>query len=83
VANLSNVLSLLRDEESTLETQLSKIRNAIGALSGRVTKAVRRRRRQRAVRTVMRKARTMTASQRKAVSIRMRKYWAARRKANE
>jgi len=73
------VLQALQQEESLLEAQLGKIRDAIAALGG-VGKEYRRRQGVRKVKTVARNARTMTAAQRKAVSQRMKRYW-ARRKA--
>ena len=75
-----SVLSALAKEESVLESQLGKVRDAIAALSG-VGRAYQRRQAMRKVKTVARNVRTMTAAQRKAVSERMTKYWAARRKA--
>jgi len=70
----------LRSERSALEKQIDRLSRAISALEGgtgrgqgagaRKPAAARRRRR-----------RTMTAAARKAVSQRMKKYWAARRKA--
>jgi len=79
-SRLGLVLSALRQEEGFLEAQLGKVRDAIGALGG-VGKEYRRLRRTRQVKTVARNVRTMSAAQKKAVSARMKKYWAARRKA--
>ena len=79
-SRLGQVLSALRTEEGFLEAQLGKVRDAIGALGG-VGKEYQRLRRTRQVKTVARNVRTMSAAQKKAVSARMKKYWAERRKA--
>jgi hypothetical protein len=81
-SRFGKVLSALRTEEGFLEAQLGKVRDAIGALGG-VGKEYARLRRTRQVKTVVSNARKMTATQRKAVSARMKKYWAARRKAHK
>jgi hypothetical protein len=73
------VLSVLQREESLLEAQLGKVKDAIAALGG-VTRDYKVRQGIRKAKTVARKARKMTAAQRKAVGIRMKKYWAERRK---
>ena len=74
------LLSVLAKEESLLQSQLGKVRDAIAALGG-VGKEYQRRQRVRKVKTVARRVVKMTAAQRKAVSVRMKKYWAARTKA--
>ena len=79
---LEQVLSALRAEQGFLESQLGKVRDAITALGG-VGKEYRRRQNIRRVETIVGNARTMTAAQKKAVSARMKKYWAARRKAKQ
>jgi putative NADH-flavin reductase len=56
------------------------VRDAISALGG-VGKEYQRLQRQRDIKTIVRNARKMSAAQRKAVSARMKKYWAERRKA--
>jgi len=76
---LGDVLTALRREESALDAQLSKVRDAIAALAD-AGQRYKRRRRVRAAKTVAKNVRKMTAAQRKAVSERMRKYWAERRK---
>jgi hypothetical protein len=76
------VLSALRREEGFLEAQLGKVRDAIGALGG-VGKEYTRLRRTRQVKTVVRNARKMSVAQKKAVSARMKKYWAGRRKTKK
>ena len=80
-SRFGKVLSALRTEEGFLEAQLGKVRDAIGALGG-VGKEYQRLRRTRQVKTVTRNAKKMSAAQRKAVSARMKKHWAARRRAN-
>lgn len=79
-SRLGAVLAALRQEQGFLEAQLGKVRDAIGALGG-VGKEYQRLRRTRQVKTVVNNARKMTAAQKSAVSARMKKYWAARRKA--
>jgi hypothetical protein len=79
-SRFGQVLSALRTEEGFLEAQLGKVRDAIGALGG-VGKEYQRLRRTRQVQTVARNAKKMSTAQRKAVSARMKKYWAARRRA--
>jgi len=78
-SRLGQVLSALRLEEGFLEAQLGKVRDAIGALGG-VGKEYQRLRRTRQVKTVVRNVRKMSAAQKKAVSARMKKYWAERRR---
>jgi hypothetical protein len=78
-SRLGQVLSALRVEEGFLEAQLGKVRDAIGALGG-VGKEYQRLRRTRQVKTGARNVRKMSAAQKRAVSARMKKYWAERRK---
>ena len=78
-SRLGKVLSALRQEEGFLVAQLGKVRDAIGVLGG-VGKEYQRLRRTRQVKTVVRNARKMSAAQKKAVSARMKKYWAERRR---
>jgi cell fate (sporulation/competence/biofilm development) regulator YmcA (YheA/YmcA/DUF963 family) len=77
---IAQIMSALQKEESLLGAQLDKVRDAIASLGG-VTREYRVRQGLRKAKTVARNARKMTAAQRKAVSQRMQKYWAARRKA--
>ena len=79
-SRLGQVLSALRREQGLLEGQLGKVRDAISALGG-VGKEYQRLQRKRDIKTIVRNARKMSAAQRKAVSARMKKYWAERRKA--
>jgi hypothetical protein len=74
------VLTALQKEEGVLAAQLGKVRDAIAALSD-VPRDYKVRQGVRKARTVARNVRTMNAAQRKAVAVRMRKYWAERRKA--
>lgn len=78
MAKLGRVLAVLKKEQSTLEAQLQKIRGAIGALQPEGRRAVSRGRKR--LRQAAQRGRKMTAAQRRAVSRRMKAYWAARRK---
>jgi hypothetical protein len=77
---LAQVLTALQKEQGILESQLGKVRDAIAALGG-VAREYRVRQGVRKAKTVARNVRTMSAAQRKSVSLRMKKYWAERRKA--
>jgi hypothetical protein len=79
-SSFQRVLSVLRKQEGTLESQLRKVRDAITALSGSAVRSYRRRQRVRRVKSVVKNVRKVTAAQRKAASARMKKYWANRRK---
>jgi len=74
MAIFQTVISDLRRAEQQLQRQLESVRAAIAAIAGstRPRKGPKRRGRRR-----------MSAAQRKAVSIRMRAYWKARRKASK
>ena len=81
-----DLVSGLRETEQQLTKQLEGVRAAIVALaSGRSRVPAIRRRRGRPARAVVakpvRKSGSWSAAARKAVSLRMKKYWAARRKA--
>jgi len=73
------VLSTLQNEESILQSQLGKVRDAIAALGG-AGKDYQRRQQVRKVKAVAKNVRRMTAAQKKAVSDRMKKYWQERKK---
>ena len=75
---LTDVLNTLRKEEAALRGQLDKVRGAIAALGGGRQDS---RQRKRKAKAVARTARKMTAAQKKAISARMKRYWAARKKA--
>jgi hypothetical protein len=68
MAIFQTVIGDLKRAEQQLEKQLESVRTAIAAIAGRQQGRRGGRRR-------------MSAAQRKAVSRRMKKYWAARRKA--
>lgn len=70
---LRQVLDTLRKEESSLESQLGQVREAIAALGGTTSKRLR------TAKLVARKRRGMTAAQKAEVSKRMKQYWAERR----
>ncbi len=75
---LVDVLNALHKEEAALRGQLDRVRDAITALGGgRQGPGQRKRRAKAATKT----ARKMTAAQKKVISARMKKYWAARKKA--
>jgi hypothetical protein len=75
----TRVLSVLQKEENVLESQIGKVRDAIAALGG-VGRDYKVRRGIRKAKTVARNVRKMSAEQRKAVSLRMKRYWAGRKK---
>ena len=76
----SGILEILRDEERSLRIQLVAIQRAIEAIEGNAPPAAGRGRKK-AHKVVVRRKRTMSEEQRKAVAERMRKYWASRREA--
>jgi hypothetical protein len=81
--SFQELISDLRRAESQLVQQLGGIRNAISSLEmgGAVSPAIPPAKRATVNgATPTRKRRTMSAAARKAVGLRMRKYWAARRK---
>ena len=75
---LVDVLNALHKEEAALRGQLDKVCGAIAALGGGRQDS---RQRQRKTKAVAGKVRKMTAAQKKVISARMKKYWAARKKA--
>ena len=75
----SGILEALRDEERSLRTQLIAIQRAIEAIEGTAPPAAASGRKK--THKLVRRKRTMTDEQRKAVAERMRKYWASRREA--
>ena len=74
----SGILDALRNEERSLKSQLVAVQRAIEAIEGGGGPVAGRGRRK-AAKPVVRRKRTMTEEQRKAVAERMRKYWASRR----
>jgi len=83
----SGILEALRNEEKALKTQLVAIQRAIEAieLADAPAPAARGRKKARKVVVAPKRKRAMTEEQRRAISERMRKYWASRRegKASE
>ena len=77
---LKAVINALHQEERLLSAQLGRVQDAIAALSD-VTLADRVRPEAHATKTAPKTRRTMTTEQRSAVSTRMKKYWAERRKS--
>ena len=83
----SGILEALRHEEKSLKTQLVAIQRAIEAieLADPPAPSARGRKKARKVVVAPKRKRAMTEEQRRAISERMRKYWASRRegKASE
>ena len=83
----SGILEALRNEEKALKTQLVAIQRAIEAieLADAPAPSARGRKKARKVVVAPKRKRAMTEEQRRAISERMRKYWASRRedKASE
>ena len=85
----SGILEALRNEEKALKTQLVAIQRAIEAIELADAPAPAARGRKKARKVVVaaapKRKRAMTEEQRRAISERMRKYWASRRegKASE
>ena len=79
-SRFARVITVLQKEEGVLAAQLGKVRDAIAALSD-VPGDYRLRRRVRKAKTVARNVRKMSVAQRKVVALRMKEYWAKRRKA--
>ena len=85
--SFQELISDLRKAESQLVRQLGGIRQAISSLEmgSAVSPSIPHRRPGRPAQTnganLVRKRSKMSAAARKAVSLRMKKYWAARRKA--
>ncbi len=75
---LVDVLNALHKEEAALRTQLDRVRDAITALGGGRQGPGRHKRKAKTTTGTVRK---MTAAQKKVISARMKKYWAARKKA--
>jgi hypothetical protein len=77
----SGILEALRNEEKALKTQLVAIQRAIEAieLADAPAPGARGRKKARKVVVAPKRKRAMTEEQRRAISERMRKYWASRR----
>jgi hypothetical protein len=81
--SLDGLMAELKSLDVRRQEILSNIQGAVASVTGGWTSssAQRRGRRAGAKTAKARKPRGMSAAQRKAVSARMKKYWAARRKA--
>lgn len=76
-ASLQRALNQLQSERTRIDKQIAALTDAMSALGARVTRAARRARKR------TRARRKMSAAARKAVSQRMKQYWAERRKATK
>ena len=74
---LKHALTQLQKEKSQIDRQISALESALGAVGGSV------RRRVGAAKKAGKKRRTMSAAARKAVSTRMKKFWAEKRKGQK
>ena len=74
--SFGRLVQQLRSERSALERELARLTEAISALEGNDGRGRQGGRRANAPRA----RRKMSAAARRAVSLRMKKYWAARRK---
>jgi predicted metalloprotease len=72
---LNRALKELQQERARLDRQIAAISTAVSEVGGKVARAVG------AKSTRRRTARSMSAAQKKAVSVRMKAYWAKRRSA--
>ena len=77
--NYGRLVQQLRSERSVLEREVARLTQAISALEGNEGRGRQGGRPARARRA----RRKMSAAARRAVSLRMKKYWAARRKKSE
>ena len=84
--NYGKLVQQLRSERSVLQRQVEKLTQAINALDGAGTRGRSRGRKAGGARqasgATRRRRRSMSTAARRAVSLRMKKYW-ARRKAAE
>jgi hypothetical protein len=81
--NYSKLVRQLQSERTALQNQIDQLTKAIDALNGSSITGRRGRRRRRGAGTPTRaksRRRGMSAAARRAISLRMKKYWAARRK---
>jgi hypothetical protein len=72
---LNRALKELHQERARLDRQISAISNALTEVGGKIARVAG------VKRTRSRAARSMNAAQKKAVSVRMKAYWAKRRAA--
>ena len=73
---LRTALTELQAQRTQLDRQIAALEQAVSAVGGHVRRAAR-------TRKATPQRRTMSAAQRKAVSARMKQYWAARRNAKK
>ena len=73
-SSLNHALKTLHADRARIERQISAVSNALSELGGKAARVART-----AGRKTRRAARTMSAAQKKAVSQRMKAYWAKRR----
>lgn len=78
-ATLRKALNQLRADRSRLDRQIAAVESALAGLEGNISRGVKRARKA-AGRAVKRTRSKMSAAQKKAVSQRMKAYWAKRRK---
>ncbi len=80
MADFGGILATLRKEETQLAKQAAQVRSAIKALTGGGAPLSLGKGKGRKKVAKKRTGRKMTAAQKKAVSARMKKYWAGKRK---
>lgn len=78
---LKAALKRLQKQRSQIDRQIAGLEDAIAAVGGRVGRRVKPARK--AAKKAGRKRKQMSAAAKKAVSRRMKKYWAQRRKAKK
>jgi len=81
LAAIDRVLTALKSEERQLTDRLATVQAAIAALTEATGPSARRPVKKTATRTTKKARRKMTAGEKRAVSKRMKAYWAARKKA--
>ena len=79
MSEFAAILTALKRQKADLEAQVSRLSAAIDVLAG-VSAAPKKKAKKKAT-EAKRTRKPMTAAQKKLVSARMKKYWAARRKA--
>ena len=70
-SNLNRALKALHADRARIDRQIDAVTNALSALGGKAGRATKA--------AVRRGRRKMNAAQKKAVSVRMKAYWAKRR----
>jgi hypothetical protein len=82
MSQLNTIVASLREEKATREAQVARLDAAISALTDVSADPKQAAKKSVTKSATAKKTRTpMTAAQKKLVSARMKKYWAARRKA--